>query len=181
MENFLKKLCNKNDVLKIKKQKVTQNESGNILYYKDNAYTQINDQDFQDIVKNWESGTSNGKSIFHDSYKKIKESLYYVFDNLYVIILPNTKKNIQNCTIEDFFYQKTLQEKYQGKCFSKDNEHDTKKHYGKNTFATKIVARKQRDIDFQEFKDILELIDESIKDFEDRKEKMSKEQTVKTN
>ena len=76
---------------------------------------------------------------------------------------------------------KTLQEKYQGKCFSKDNEHDTKKHYGKNTFATKIVARKQRDIDFQEFKDILELIDESIKDFEDRKEKMSKEQTVKTN
>jgi hypothetical protein len=77
-------------------------------------------------------------------------------------LLPGKAKT----AIEDFFDAATLGEVVDGRTFSRENEHDSVKHYGKATFAKDVVAKKAATIDFKNFAVLLDRIVAVVADYE---------------
>lgn len=85
-----------------------------------------------------------------------KEDFMYLHSNLYTVITPLTANGEDTCA-EDFFDDKTLKMKNNGKKFNKNNTGaDTDKEFGKDTFATRIIRPNQNTIDFSRFEPILD-------------------------
>jgi hypothetical protein len=83
--------------------------------------------------------------------------------NLYIVVIPKIK-NSDTC-IEDFFDDKTLGTTLNGKTFTKENNFNRKKHYGKKIFAERVIYKNQENINFAKFDEILSQIDLAIGDY----------------
>jgi len=58
------------------------------------------------------------------------------------------------CEIEDLFPRAVLEHKIDDKTFSREDNYDTEKHYGKKRFAEYILSNYQK-VDFSEFRPLL--------------------------
>lgn len=84
------------------------------------------------------------------------EPFYYVYENLYVVPVPTTAD--VTAIIEDLF-DPSVKRPINGRTFSDSNKKfDLTKHYGKNEFATTIVAPERNTIDFTKFEPMLQAI-----------------------
>jgi hypothetical protein len=85
---------------------------------------------------------------------------------MYVVPTPLTGRATTSC-IEDFFYKATKEMPYQGKTFDPTCMKDTATHFGKATFAYKVVEPSAETINFKKFKPLLKnlvaVIDEHSK------------------
>lgn len=95
------------------------------------------------------------------------QNFYYIAYNLYVVVLP--KLNDKDTAIEDFYSKEIIGKRYQNKTFSQSNNHDSSMHYGKNTFATKIIPRHIQEVNWSNFDQIFNRIQAVIDDFNDKK------------
>lgn len=89
----------------------------------------------------------------------------HVTGNLYVVPTPLGPENAKTC-IEDFFDAATLATTLNGKTFSREKEIDDAKHYGKAAFASNVVAKNADEIDFSNFKGILDRVVKVIEHYE---------------
>ncbi|MEZ0001627.1 retron Ec67 family RNA-directed DNA polymerase/endonuclease [Sinorhizobium fredii] len=82
------------------------------------------------------------------------DPFYHVYENLYVVPVPKA-----GAAIEDLFDPALLARTLDGKKFNKSNKKfDLTKFYGKNDFATRIVAPERNSIDFSGFEAMLQAI-----------------------
>lgn len=79
-----------------------------------------------------------------------------IINNLYLITNPLVK-GLQECEIEDLFEDSLLCNKLNGKEFSKENEFDKEKYYGKNIFSN-YVLKNYNEINFDNFVPLLDEI-----------------------
>ena len=85
---------------------------------------------------------------------------YHFAENLYVLIIPKNK------AIEDLFDSTTLGTKIDGKTFNSKKKIDIKTEYGKYIFAEKVIRPKQKDIDFNGFKEVFDTLKLIVKDYQ---------------
>ncbi|MGV1829731.1 retron Ec67 family RNA-directed DNA polymerase/endonuclease [Agrobacterium vitis] len=91
---------------------------------------------------------------------------YHVFENLYLVPIPKTSGHV---AIEDLFDAALLAETIDSRTFERrNNKFDSTKFYGKNEFATKIVAPKRATIDFSKFEPLLQAFVDIMADYEKR-------------
>lgn len=91
---------------------------------------------------------------------------YHVFENLYLAPIPKTSGHV---AIEDLFDPTLLAETIDGRTFDRSNKKfDATKFYGKNEFATKIIAPKRATIDFSKFEPLLQAFVDIMADYEIR-------------
>lgn len=84
------------------------------------------------------------------------DPFYYVFENLYVVPVPKALGS--SGIIEDLF-DPAVMKPINGRAFNPSNKKfDQKKFYGKNEFATTIVAPERTSIDFTKFEPLLQAI-----------------------
>lgn len=100
---------------------------------------------------------------FAKTSRKIKPNIYYITENLYIIQIPKIKN--MDTELEDYFEPSTLSEVINSKTFNRKTTFDTQKYYGKSIFAKTIVQKKQATINFDKFKDILDLVEFVIADY----------------
>lgn len=81
----------------------------------------------------------------------------HVCGNLYVVATPLGEK-AESC-IEDLFGQDALTVELEGRVFTKSNEFDSTKFYGKMAFANEVVKRRSADLDFSGFTPLLKAIE----------------------
>jgi RNA-directed DNA polymerase len=87
------------------------------------------------------------------------DSFYHVYENLYVVPIPKSVGHFGDIAIEDLFDTLLLARKIDGRTFNRSNKKfDLTKFYGKNEFATKIVAPERNSIDFSKFEPLLQAI-----------------------
>ncbi len=101
------------------------------------------------------------------------KDFYYIAYNLYVVVLPEIKKN--DTAIEDYYPKSVLNLTYQNKIFSKQNQYNKETHYGKNIFATKVIPNNKDRVDWSNFDKIFMRIQLVIEDFEIRKQHESQD------
>lgn len=99
-----------------------------------------------------------------DSVDDIRNSGFLpIFKNLYLILTPLNGSNKSD--MEDLFYQDTLDEKIDGKSFSKEKKINTDAEYGKHVFSTKVIKAKKASINFDKFKAVFDLIEDVVQHF----------------
>src|SRR5699024_2501469 len=106
------------------------------------------------------------KFINMDNNKKEKlysDNLINIKSNLYIISNPLVK-DMEECEIEDLFDDKVLSTKIDGKTFNRNKNLNTKTEYSKTKFANHIVQNYES-IDFNNFKPMLENIDNIIQKY----------------
>ncbi|PRX03471.1 UNVERIFIED_ORG: RNA-directed DNA polymerase [Martelella mediterranea] len=100
------------------------------------------------------------------------DPFHHVFDNLYVVPVPTTKG--VEAIIEDLF-DPMVMKSINGRTFNPSNKKfDLTKFYGKNEFATDIVAPERETIDFTKFEPMLRAFTDVIADYEARRAAMLK-------
>lgn len=100
------------------------------------------------------------------------DPFYHVFDNLYVVPVP-TIKGVE-AIIEDLF-DPAVKKPINGRTFNSSNKKfDLTKFYGKNEFATKIVAPERGSIDFTKFEPVLQAFTDVMYDYQVRLAAMPK-------
>lgn len=87
---------------------------------------------------------------------------FHLLANLYLIFIP-IKPGSSSSTMEDLFDEKTLGYKLEGKTFNKTNAQCGENQYGKSVFASKIVRKNYKTIDFSGFKVLFNAMQEIIK------------------
>lgn len=92
-------------------------------------------------------------------------NFYLLYENLYLVKTP-LKPGQKYSSIEDCFDSETLGKKINNKTFSKNNDYDKSKNYGKGYFAEKIVKAGQKDIKYEGFKPLLNRISDAIQHFQ---------------
>ncbi len=85
--------------------------------------------------------------------KDYKQPFHYFLENLYVVLLPQ-KEDGQEMAIEDLFDKETLETKVGGKTFNR-KKIDDEKEYGKIVFAKHVIEAHQKEINFINFKELL--------------------------
>ncbi|CAB3839319.1 hypothetical protein LMG26686_01367 [Achromobacter mucicolens] len=93
-----------------------------------------------------------------------KESFIRIEKNLYIIPTPLGPEG-QQTAIEDFFDKAVLDEQLNGKSFSRDDDFDKSKFYGKAAFSRDVVLKNREKIDFQGFDSILSRINSVLRDY----------------
>ena len=96
----------------------------------------------------------------HEDELKSKTFCYYA-ENLYLLFVPKNDDK----AIEDLFDDETLKIKIDGKVFNRKKKIDTKKEYGKIVFAEKVIREKQKDINFDGFKEVFDNFKLIINDY----------------
>ncbi|RWO94618.1 MAG: RNA-directed DNA polymerase [Mesorhizobium sp.] len=92
------------------------------------------------------------------------DPFYHVIENLYVVPIPKTAAPV---AIEDLFDPALLSRQIDGKDFDRTGkEKDGSKWYGKNEFATKIVAPERGTIKFDGFEPLLNAVVDAIQHYE---------------
>jgi len=89
------------------------------------------------------------------------EMFVHVTGNLYLVATP-LKLGLAQSSIEDFFDDNIKSTVIGGKKFDASNDFDTATHYGKTTFARKVVEPNANKIDFSEFNAILSNVESAI-------------------
>lgn len=93
-----------------------------------------------------------------------KEPFIHIDKNLYIIPTPLGQAG-QQTAIEDFFEKEVLAVQLNGKSFSRDDDFDKSKFYGKAAFARDVVLKNREKINFQEFDSILSRISAVMQDY----------------
>lgn len=96
----------------------------------------------------------------------IDTSFFHLTKNLYLVKTPHLTSSKVTC-IEDFYDDKWLQVKLDGKKFSKSNK-STSDEYAKDIFLKAVVASNYNDISFNKFDSILSRFVEVIMDYDKR-------------
>ncbi|MBJ8205520.1 RNA-directed DNA polymerase [Bacillus cereus] len=93
-----------------------------------------------------------------DEKRKKLENEYMVniIDSLYLLTVPLIGGKPE-CDIEDLFEKSTLSHKIEGKEFSKKDNYDVSKYYGKEIFS-QYILKNYSDINFNEFRSVLDNI-----------------------
>lgn len=86
-----------------------------------------------------------------------------IISNLFLLTNPLVK-SMPECEIEDLFNDDTLSYTIGGKSFSRDSNFDSSKFYGKEIFS-KYISRNYKDIDFSEFKPLLEKLNDMVNNY----------------
>lgn len=89
----------------------------------------------------------------------------HITKNLYAILTPRTITD-GDTAIEDLFTTATRAEIIDGKTFNPDKDADRNKHYDKDTFANKVIAKQKGGIDFSGFNIILNRITRCIEHYD---------------
>lgn len=79
-----------------------------------------------------------------------------IIDSLYLLTVPLIGGKPE-CDIEDLFEKSTLSHKIEGKEFSKKDNYDVSKYYGKEIFS-QYILKNYSDINFNEFRSVLDNI-----------------------
>lgn len=97
-----------------------------------------------------------------DNKRAILEKKYMVniIDNLYLLTVPLVKGKSE-CDIEDLFDNMTLSHKIGGRTFTKRDKYDVSMYYGKEMFS-KYILNNYSEIDFNEFRSVLDNINNII-------------------
>ena len=104
--------------------------------------------------------SSTGKNI----EIKNNDDFFHLYSNLYLIKTPCVNEENESC-IEDLFDQGWLSKvQHNGRRFSKKNNFDNSKYFGKKYLATRVLP-KSTDIDFKGFKPLLDRIVKLTGDF----------------
>lgn len=105
-----------------------------------------------------------------DAKQDIRKSEFiHIVKNLYVIFTPLTNSGSET-DIEYFFDEKTRLLKHSnGKCFNTVQNRNSKTDLSKDSFATHIVKEKKKDIDFMDFKPLLDSIVKVINHYDSLK------------
>ena len=85
----------------------------------------------------------------NELWTKLKENC-----NLYLATIP-LPKDKNECEIEDLFQDNTLRNKINGKTFTRQNNYDTSKYYGKQLFS-EYISKNYKNIDFSGFNKVLD-------------------------
>ncbi len=93
----------------------------------------------------------------------------HVTKNLYIVLTPLTAAGTQT-DIESLFTKVTRDEIFEGKTFSSAKDFDRALHFGKDTFANKIIAAKKGSIDFSGFNILLNRIVQCINHYDSIKQ-----------
>lgn len=104
----------------------------------------------------------NGNNEARDkSEKELREGLAInIRDSLYLLTNPLLENSIEN-EIEDLFDKETLSHKIEGKSFSKNDKSNNQYHYGKEIFS-KFILENFENIDFENFRPILNNLSEIV-------------------
>lgn len=113
-----------------------------------------NDDGAKNIFSIIKSNNDNKTPVYGE------ENYYHVAYNLYVVAIP--KLNNKSTAIEDLFDQDLLKKEISGKTFNKNNNYDSKYHYGKYVFSKKIILPAWKEIDFSNFEMVLNRIQSVI-------------------
>ncbi|GAJ91917.1 retron Ec67 family RNA-directed DNA polymerase/endonuclease [Rhizobium rhizogenes] len=94
------------------------------------------------------------------------DPFYHVYENLYLAPIPKTTGHV---AVEDLFDATVLAQTINGRTFNPSNKKfDQSVYYGKNEFATKIVAPQRATIDFTKFEPLLAAFVDIMADYEKR-------------
>ncbi|MBO9419163.1 retron Ec67 family RNA-directed DNA polymerase/endonuclease [Labrenzia sp. R4_2] len=110
------------------------------------------------------AGRLAGKTIT----KQTTDPFYYLGDNLYLVKVPEGTPATDR-DMEDLFDPVLLAQKVGGKPFDKKKEHGDGTAYGKEIFANQIVRPNWQTVNFENFRELLERIDQCITDYSSRK------------
>lgn len=99
-----------------------------------------------------------------------------IVDNLYLLTVPLVKGKSE-CDIEDLFDDGALSQIIDGKEFTKENDYDHSKYYGKEIFS-KYVESDYSNINFDRFKSVLDNMNFIIDTY--KKEHLNKEHSLDT-
>ncbi|MEX2785081.1 retron Ec67 family RNA-directed DNA polymerase/endonuclease [Streptococcus sp. H49] len=111
-------------------------------------------------IRNFINHISNNSK--QDYIKKVRQDNYSnIEDNLYLLTLPSKNEDTE---IEDLFDRTVLNHKIQGKKFSKESNYDINQYCGKNEFSNYIL-RNYKNIDFKNFKPLLNNLNKIIADY----------------
>ena len=105
----------------------------------------------------------NAKSNHEISTETIAP-FYKIFENLYLIKIPEGKNPKEGRPIEKLFSERLLGVKLNGKSFSYKNEINQNTEYDKNYFTENVVSKATDPKDFDGFKELLERIQAVIDD-----------------
>ena len=96
------------------------------------------------------------KNVFPTGVTDIRSSDFvHIFHNLYMVLTPQVNEGTKT-DIEYFFKDKDRLRLHKGKSFNTVLNRDLKKDLSKEAFSTHIVHANKHDIDFSEFKSLLE-------------------------
>lgn len=139
---------------------------------KTNAFKAIADHKPVIIVLDNDSGSGGSNGIFQTLIGKAfpnitlsKDELrnqkwIWVTKNLYLIFTP--LNGLNDSSMEDLFHSSVLQTKLGGKVFNRTNAKCKDNEYGKEFFATGVVLKQRKTINFSNFNYIFESINEII-------------------
>ncbi|WP_312749822.1 retron Ec67 family RNA-directed DNA polymerase/endonuclease [Atlantibacter hermannii] len=139
---------------------------------KTNEFKAIADQKPVIIVLDNDSGSGGSNGIFQTLIGKAfpnitlsKDELRnqkwtWVTKNLYLIFTP--LNGLNDSSMEDLFHSSVLQTKLGGKVFNRTNAKCKDNEYGKEFFATGVVLKQRKTINFSNFNYIFESISEII-------------------
>ncbi|WIJ64025.1 hypothetical protein OI978_25060 [Serratia nevei] len=130
---------------------------------------------YQELVRTFPNGifqTLIGKSfpnitLTRDELRNQKWT--WITKNLYVIFTP--LNGSKDSSMEDFFHSSVLQTPLGGKVFNRTNAKCKDNEYGKEFFASGVVLKQRKTIDFSNFNCIFESISEIIEHNNSKKNK----------
>ena len=110
------------------------------------------------------------KFLNHIGQKELLAVKQYgrVIENLFVLTNPLIGDKTE-CEIEDLFDESVLSHTIGGKTFSRDKNADSEKNYGKKIFSD-YIAKNFEEINFDNFKPLLNDLGKILKEFKEKKE-----------
>ena len=82
---------------------------------------------------------------------------FNLFENIHLVLTPNPPGTNES-KIEDYFSQKILSSKIGNRVFNPENKAVNDNEYGKSWFATKVVWHKKAEINFDQFRPLLDIL-----------------------
>ncbi len=117
------------------------------------------------IADNDKEGSNLVKAASEKYSKHSKDPFIHVVENLYIIQLP--KINNSDTAPENYFDKATRQKPYKGRAFEHNPPtNDPNKKLSKASFAHDIIGRNWKNINFDNFKPVYNIIELVIADYE---------------
>lgn len=117
------------------------------------------DKPIRKIIKHVKLDQAKKEELKNECMVKLKA------DNLYILTNPLVK-GMSECEIEDLFDDDTLNHQINGKSFCKKADFDTEKYYGKEIFS-KYILKNYSDINFDEFRPLLDNLVKIIEEYKE--------------
>jgi len=120
------------------------------------------------IVIDSDSGSKQIDKLLKNKKLDPLDPFSLLFENLYIVHVP-PREGFLETEVEDLFDGKTLETKIDGKTFNRTTKIDAKTEYGKITFAEKVIKANQDNINFEDFRELLNRIKGVTEDYNQKK------------